>query len=246
MPGERLLLLPTLNEEAALKALAPEIPPEFDVLIVDGGSTDGTRQAAESLGYTFITQKFGKGKGCGVRTGMEWFLASGYKHLAMIDADYTNDPRELAGMVEALENGCDIVLGSRDKRMQIEHLGRFSLFINLSTSALTSLAYGLDLPDIQTGYWAFSRRAVEALYPELKANGFEIEYDIVYNSWRDSLRIGYRPVAFRHRIGNTKFTYYLRLKQIYFGLTYVARSLWLMLKHRFGAGQRTEGSGLPR
>lgn len=238
MAADRLLLLPTLNEEAALKALAPEIPPDFDVLVVDGGSTDGTRQVAESLGYTFIRQKFGKGKGCGVRTGMEWFLASDYSYLSMIDADYTNDPREVAGMIGVLDEGSDIALGSRDKRMQIEHLGRFSLFVNLSTSALTSLAYGLDLPDIQTGYWVFSRKAVETLYPKLKASGFEIEYDVVYNSWREGLCIGYRPVTFRHRVGESKFTYYLRLKQIYYGLSYVYVSLVLMLRHRLNGGRK--------
>ena len=230
MPSDRLLLLPTLNEEEALTALAMEIPKDFDVLVVDGGSTDSTQKVAESLGYAFVSQKFGKGKGCGVRTGMEYFLASGYRYLAMIDADYTNDPRELPRMIEVLAQGYDIALGSRDKQQQIEHLGRLSLFVNLSTSALVSLAYGRDLPDIQTGYWTFGRRAIETLYPELRAGGFEIEYDIVYTSWRKGLRIGYRPVTFRRRRGQSKFTYYLRLKQVYFGLTYVGKSLWLMLR----------------
>jgi dolichol-phosphate mannosyltransferase len=160
--------------------------------------------------------------------------------MAMIDADYTNDPRELPGMIALLENGSDIVLGSRNKRLQIEHLGRFSLFINLSTSALTSLAYGQDLPDIQTGYWAFGRRAAEMLYPKLQASGFEIEYDIVYNSWREGLRIGYKPVTFRGRVGESKFTVYLRFKQIYHGLTYVYRSITLMLKQRLSPGERRQ------
>jgi dolichol-phosphate mannosyltransferase len=238
MAADRLLLLPTLNEEEALRALATEIPEDFDVLVVDGGSTDGTRQVAESLGYRFIQQKFGKGKGCGVRTGLEYFLASGYSYLAMIDADYTNDPQEVPGMYDMLKNGSDIVLGSRDKRLQIEHLGRFSLFVNLSTSALTSLAYGLDLPDIQTGYWAFGRRAAETLYPKLRATGFEIEYDIVYNSWREGLRIGYRQVTFRRRIGESKFTVYLRFKQIWHGLTYVGKSLIRMLRQRLSGGAK--------
>ncbi len=238
MTGDRLLMLPTLNEEAALKALAPEIPPGFDVLVVDGGSTDGTRQIAESLGYAFVPQKFGKGKGCGVRTGMEYFLASDYRYLAMIDADYTNDPRELPGLIAVLEDGSDVALGSRDKRLQIEHLGRFSLFINLSTSAIVSLAYGRDLPDIQTGYWAFSRNAVAALYPAMRASGFEVEYDVVYNAWREGLRIGYRPVTFRSRVGASKFTYYLRLKQIGHGLAYVGRSLALMARRQVDDGKK--------
>ena len=238
MAREFLLLLPTLNEEEALQALSPEIPPEFDVLVVDGGSTDGTRKLAESLGYTFIPQKFGRGKGCGVRTGLEYFLASGYSCLAMIDADYTNDPRELPGMIGHLENGSDIVLGSRDREKQVEHLGRFSLFINRLTSMLVSRAYDADLPDVQTGYWAFGRRAAGTLYPKLKAEGFEIEYDIVYNSWREGLRIGYQPVTFRRRLGESKFTVWLRFKQIWHGLTYVGKSLAMMLKQRLAGGAR--------
>ena len=240
MANEVMLLLPTLNEEKALKALANEIPDTFAVLVIDGGSADGTKAAAEALGYTFLQQKFGRGKGCGVRTGMEQFLQSGCQYLAMIDADYTNDPRELAKMVALLKD-YDVALGSRDPQLQRELLGRFSLFINRSTSWLVSRAYRRDLPDIQTGYWAFSRRAVEALLPRLKAKGFEIEYDIVYSAWRLGLRIGWAPVTFRKRLGASKFTYYLRLKQIYYGLTYIARSLWLMaLGAHAGDGARNE------
>lgn len=243
MATDRLLLLPTLNEEQALQALAAEIPPEFDVMVVDGGSTDGTRAVAEKLGYAFVPQKFGHGKGCGVRTGMERFLASDYKFLAMIDADYTNDPVELRKMIATLEGGMDIVLGSRDRKKQRELLGWFSLFINRSTAMLTSLAYGMDLPDVQTGYWSFNRRAIEMLYPQMKASGFEIEYDIVYNAWKEGLRIGYARVTFRRRIGESKFTYYLRLKQVYFGLTYMYRSLFLMAKRRMAGPSAAKSDG---
>ncbi|HTX43457.1 MAG TPA: glycosyltransferase family 2 protein, partial [Methanocella sp.] len=170
-----LLLLPTLNEEEALKALGPEIPKWMDVLVVDGGSVDHTKQVAGSLGYCFLPQKFGRGKGCGVRSGMEYFLGGKYEFMGMIDSDYTSMPSELEHMLEAMRNGGgDIVLGGRDRKQQRELLGRFSLFINSSTSGLVSFAYGMRLPDIQTSYWLFSRKAVEALYPHLVATGFEI------------------------------------------------------------------------
>jgi dolichol-phosphate mannosyltransferase len=232
-----LLMLPTLNEEKALGALGPEIPKWMDVLVVDGGSVDGTRRIAEGLGYGFLPQKFGKGKGCGVRSAMEYFLGQDYQYMGMIDTDYTNPPSELERMLAAMKgDGYDLVLGARDRQVQKELLGRFSLFINSSTSGITSFAYRMKLPDIQTSYWLFSRKAVETLYPLLVATGFEIEYDMVYNSWKEGLRIGSVPVTIRERLGETKFTNYLRLKQIYHGLRYVGKSLYVM-----AAGKKSNG-----
>lgn len=230
---EFLLMLPTLDEEEALGALGPEIPPWMDVLVVDGGSTDGTRRVAEQWGFGFLPQKFGRGKGCGVRSAMEYFLGKEYRFLGMIDADYTNLPSEMGRMLEAMgAGGEDIVLGARDRRAQYDQLGWFSLFINASTSGVTSLAYGMDLPDIQTSYWLFSRRAVEAIYPSLVASGFEIEYDMVFNAWKAGLRIGKVPVGIRRRLGETKFTNALRMRQIGHGLNYVGKSLRVMASGR--------------
>ena len=235
--SEFLLILPTLNEEEALGALAPEIPKWMDVLVVDGGSADKTRQVAESLGYGFLPQKFGKGKGCGVRSAMEYFLGRDYRYMGMIDADYTNPPSEMERMLTEIKaNGDDMVLGARDRKVQHDRLGWFSLFINSSTSGIVSFAYGMKLPDIQTSYWLFSRRAVETIYPGLAATGFEIEYDMVYNAWKEGLSIGTVPVTIRNRLGESKFTNYLRLKQIYHGLRYVGKSLYVM-----ATGQRSNG-----
>lgn len=246
MTSNCLLLLPTLNEEKALRALVPEIPSGFSVLVVDGGSTDETREIAEGADCLFLRQQFGKGKGCGVRTAMQYFLKCDYPYLAMIDADYTCDPRELGRLIERLGQGYHVVLGSRDPAKQIELLGRFSLFINRLTSKITTIAYSQDLPDIQSCYWVFTRKAVETIYPGLKASGFDIEYDIVFNSWKEGLKIGYCPVTIRPRMGESKFTKFLRFKQIWFGLTYIYRSLIIMGKRALSGNRREAETGSPR
>ena len=221
-----LLLLPTLNEEEALRALADEIPAEFDVLIVDGLSTDETKDVALTHNWQFIIQRYGKGKGCAIRTGMEEFLKTNYDHLGIIDADYSNDPREIKLMLQVLEeNDFDVLSGSRDIHRQIELLGWFSVFINRFTSTVASWMYEYRLTDIQTGCWVFTRNAAENILPHLIANGFEIEYDLLYNIWRCGLRIGETPVGFRERVGESKFSTHHRFKQIIHGLRYVYWSL---------------------
>lgn len=228
-----LLLLPTLNEEDALKALANEIPNEFEVLVVDGNSTDGTKDVALEHGWTFVTQRYGKGKGCGIKTAMEEFLKTDCDCLGIIDADYTCDPKEMTRMLQALKDGdFDVMLGSRDKVMQLHYLGEFSVFINWLISSVVSHVYNQKLSDIQTGYWLFTRDAVEKILPHLVASGFEIEYDMLYNAWRLGLKIGEIPVSIRKRIGGSKFSTYHRFKQIGYGIKYLGLSLGYLHEKR--------------
>lgn len=226
-----LILLPTLNEEDAVRALANEMPGEFEVMVVDGGSTDSTKEVAMQHGWRFITQRYGRGKGCGIRTGMEDFLKGGHDHLGVIDADYTNDPKEIIRMLKFLgDNDLDVVLGSRDIAKQRKYLGWFSVFINALTSGIVSRMYGQKLSDIQTSYWVFTKKAVETIAPNIVANGFDIEYDLTYNAWKSGLKVGEAPVDFRERIGDTKFYVSHRFKQIAYGLKYVYWSLMYLVK----------------
>ncbi len=226
-----LLLLPTLNEEDAVRALANEMLKEFDVLVVDGGSTDSTKEVAMQHGWRFITQRYGRGKGCGIRTGMEEFLKMGHDYLGIIDADYTNHPKEIRRMLKFLkDDDLEVVLGSRDIVKQRKYLGWFSVFINTLTSGIVSRMYGQKLSDIQTSYWVFTKKAVETIAPNIVANGFDIEYDLTYNAWKSGLKIGEVPVDFRERIGDTKFYVSHRFKQIAYGLKYVYWSLMQLIK----------------
>ena len=107
-------------------------------------------------------------------------------------------------------------------------------------------SYTTSLPNIQSSNWVFSRKAVGTIYPGLTASGFDIEYDIVFNSWKEGLKIGYCPVTIRPRMGESKFTKFLRLKQIWFGLTYIYRSLVIMAKRALSGKSREAEAGSPR
>ena len=226
MQSEVLLLIPTLNEEEAIQQLVQEarMAGFTDILVVDGKSSDRTREVAEAMGARVVLQEFGKGKGCGVRTGMKYFLKGDSKLLSIIDGDGTNIPSDLASMISLAESGkVDVVLGSRTRGRREKHsMPTLSLASNLTVSFLLGARFGRLFTDVQTGYWLFTREAVERIYPKIQSMGFEIELELFARIMKDGLRVAEVPVGFRRRKGKTKFSFVLRMKNLYYAFKYMA------------------------
>jgi len=219
-------MVPTLNEELGIKRVLEDMPKGSVVLVVDGGSTDKTINVARQYRALVIKQRFGRGKGCGVRTGMEYFLSTEHDILCMIDGDGSNDPRELQKMIEVLENrNAEVVLGSRIRgKREKGAMDPFTIFSNLILSLLIGLRFLRIFTDVQTGYWAFSRKAVETLYSNIKAKGFEIEMENFMFTFNAGLRCIEVPVRYKKRLGKTKFRLFLRFRNFGYLVYYLLRS----------------------
>lgn len=219
-----LLMIPTLNEEEVIGSLLEEASSILPrIAIVDGYSSDRTREIAESLGVKVILQEFGPGKGCGVRTGMKFFLSQASEVLCIIDGDGTNIPHDLFSLVEIVRNGeADIALGSRTRgRREPKSMNHIALASNRIISFLLSVRYGGNFSDVQTGYWAFSRDAVKTLLPHLRSTRFEIELEIFSKAKSCGLILKEVPVGFRRRVGRTKFSFLLRMRNLCFAFRYI-------------------------
>ena len=226
--GSVLVMVPTLNEQRGIRRVLRDVPKDIDVLVVDGGSTDETVEVARQYRVRVIRQKFGRGKGCGVRTGMEFFLSSKYDVLCMIDGDGSNDPEELPKMIEAMKDEkAEVVLGSRVRgKREKGAMTLFTIFSNVIVSLFLGLRFLRIFTDVQTGYWAFSRKAVETLYPRLKAKGFEIEMEIFVLTLDVELKCIEVPVGFKKRLGKTKFRLFLRFRNFGYMIYYWLRSFF--------------------
>jgi len=221
-----LLLIPTLNEEAAIGQLIREAHDcgFNDILVVDGFSNDRTREIATSMQARVVLQDFGKGKGCGVRTGMRLFLEGKSGFLAIIDGDVTNVPADLVKMISVAKScAADVVLGSRIRgKRERGAMPALSVASNLTVSFLLGAKFLRRFTDVQTGYWLFTREAVRRIYPKVQSTGFEIELELFVKILREGLNVVETPVGFRARKGKTKFSFGLRMRNLHYAFKYLA------------------------
>ena len=221
-----LLLIPTLNEEEAVESIVTEAEKSgfCNIIVVDGFSTDHTREIAAAAGATVIKQEFGRGKGCGVRTGMKNFLQGNAEFLCIIDGDGTNIPSHLEDMMVLAQAGeADVVIGSRIRgKRDRKAMNPLSVASNLAVSLLLGAKFGRLFTDVQTGYWLFSRSAVQRVYPLIRSRGFEIEMEMFVVILGEKLRVSEVPVGFRRRQGSTKFSFLLRLRNLYYAFKYLS------------------------
>ena len=111
-----LAILPALNEEASLPAVLTELRgcwPQIDVLVVDDGSTDGTVAVARQAGARVVSLPFNLGIGGALQTGFRYAVQHGYGRAIQFDADGQHDPTQIAALLDAIDGGADLVIGSR-------------------------------------------------------------------------------------------------------------------------------------
>jgi glycosyltransferase involved in cell wall biosynthesis len=203
--AERIsIVVPVYNERATIGAvverlLAIELPAPREIIVVNDGSRDGTREVLEGLAgrspyLTIVHAEQNRGKGTAVRLGIA--RASGTV-VAIQDADLELDPAQLAGLVAPILAGdTSVVYGSRFLEGRAAAPG-LTVAANRLLTWLTNVLYGSSLTDMETCYKIMRRDVARAL--DLTANRFEIEPEITAKLLLAGHRILERPVTFSPR-----------------------------------------------
>ena len=110
------VLVPALNEEDSIERVVlgiKRIDPDFDVIVIDDGSTDQTAALAGKAGATVLSLAVNLGYGAALQTGYKYALLNGYDCTVQIDGDGQHDPEYIEQLLELLNNGTDVAIGSR-------------------------------------------------------------------------------------------------------------------------------------
>jgi dolichol-phosphate mannosyltransferase len=195
-PDDVCVLVPTYEEAETIGSVIDGYAAEgFEhVLVVDGGSTDGTREIAEDHGARVLVQS-GSGKGQAVRE------AVGYvdrPYVLMVDGDATYRAEDAERMLEPLfAGGAEHVIGDRFADMEPGAMSRLNQVGNNIINRAFRFIHGRNLQDILSGYRAFTTRSFKRL--TLTADGFGIETEMAVECVKHNVRTSVVPITYRPR-----------------------------------------------
>lgn len=214
----KVVIIPTYNEKENISAMIDKVfslPEEFDLLIIDDGSPDGTAQIVKARQAEFgsklhLLQRSGKlGLGTAYITGFKWALEHEYDYVFEMDCDFSHNPDDLVRLYDAALEGADVVVGSRYVTgVNVVNWPMSRLLMSYYASYYVRTVTQMPVRDATAGFVCYSRQVLETIdldAVEMKGYGFQIE--MKYSAWKLGFRIKEVSIIFTERvIGTSKMS----------------------------------------
>lgn len=212
-----LVVIPTFNERENLPVIVDRLltaQTAIHVLVVDDSSPDGTGDVADQLaaddaaGRIHVMHRTVKdGLGKAYLAGFAWGLERDYAVIVEMDADGSHAPEQLHRLLDAINDGADLVIGSRYvPGGQLVNWPKRREFLSKGANTYARLALGAKVKDITAGYRAFRREVLEKIgLDQVESAGYCFQIDLAWRSLQNGFTIREVPITFTERaIGESK------------------------------------------
>ena len=213
---DRLVIIPTYNEKENIEAIITavmELPLEFNVLIIDDGSPDGTADIVKRLmadvfpGRIHLIERSGKqGLGTAYIAGFKWAIEHKADYIFEMDADFSHNPNDLLKLYDACANqGADLAIGSRYVTgVNVVNWPMGRVLMSYFASFYVRTVLGVDIRDTTAGFVCYRRHTLETIeLDKIRFKGYAFQIEMKFTAYKCGFTIKEVPIIFVNRVLGT-------------------------------------------
>lgn len=207
----KLVIIPTYNEKENIEAIIRKVfslDGEYNILVIDDGSPDGTASIVKALKSEFTTrlhiiEREGKlGLGTAYLTGFKWALREGYDFIFEMDADFSHNPDDLPRLLDACrEGGASLAIGSRYcNGVSVVNWPISRIVMSYFASVYVRMILHMKVYDTTAGFVCYRREVLEAMDLDgVKMKGYGFQIEMKYTAWRLGFKLREVSIIFINR-----------------------------------------------
>ena len=233
-----LVIIPTYNERENIVQMIRAVmalPENFDLLIVDDGSPDGTAQLVKEQqplfpGRIWITERSGKlGLGMAYLHGFQIGLEKGYTYLFEMDADFSHNPLDLSRLLAAcITGGAEVAIGSRYVTgVNVVNWPMSRVLMSYYASVYVRFITGMKIMDSTAGFKCFHRSVLEKiLQKKIRFVGYAFQIEMKFRAVRAGFNVVEVPIIFTDRTAGTSKMSGGIIREAFFGVIWLKIMSW--------------------
>ena len=243
MKSDSVVIIPTYNEKEnisnIINAVLGQAGHQFDILVIDDNSPDGTAAIVEGMilerpDRIHIIKRTGKlGLGTAYITGFKWALQHGYDFVIEMDADFSHRPQDLIPLQAACATGgADLSIGSRYiTGVNVVNWPMGRVLMSYSASAYVRLITGMKVHDTTAGFVCYRREVLEAIdLDNIEFKGYAFQIEMKFTAFKMGFKIKEVPIIFVNRVLGTSKMNGSIFGEAVFGVIKLRLSTWFNKK----------------
>lgn len=215
MKSDSVVIIPTYNEKENIEKMIETVlaieEHQFDLLIIDDNSPDGTGKIVDEIAAkqprVSVLHREGKlGLGTAYITGFKWAIEQGYDYIIEMDADFSHPPRKLIELQDACANkGADVAVGSRYLTgVNVVNWPMGRVLMSYYASAYVRFITRLKVRDTTAGFVCYRRQVLEAIdLDKVEFKGYAFQIEMKFTAYRMGFKIQEVPIVFVNRVLGT-------------------------------------------
>lgn len=215
---KKIVIIPTYNEKENIESIIRKtlsLEDNFDVLIIDDGSPDGTSSIVKNLIFEFVNRLFiierGEklGLGSAYICGFKWSLENKYDYVFEMDADFSHNPEDLPRLYIACRDRNDLTIGSRyvtGVNVVNWPIGR--VIMSYYASKFVRIVTGMKIMDSTAGFVGYRASLLSSIdLDKIKMKGYGFQIEMKYTAWKLGFKLGEESIIFTDRtLGTSKMS----------------------------------------